>query len=36
MKPIATKNFSLDGIFYEKGDEVAIKDKERVPLCLFF
>ncbi len=30
MKPVAKKEFQLDGIFYEKGEEVEIKNKEQL------
>ena len=30
MKPVAKKDFQLDGIFYEKGEEVEIKNKEQL------
>ncbi len=28
MKPIASMNFSLNGVFYTKGDEVEVKQIE--------
>ena len=30
MKPIAKSNFSLNGIFYEAGDEVKVNNKEEL------
>ena len=30
MKPIAKKDFQLNGIYYEKGDEINIKNKEEL------
>lgn len=30
MKPKATHSFMLNGIFYEKGDEVNIKNKDEL------
>lgn len=28
MKPIASKDCNVGGVFYEKGDEIEIKDKD--------
>ena len=30
MKPIAKKDFQLNGIYYEKGDEINVKNKEEL------
>ena len=30
MKPIAKLDFTLDGIFYSKGDEIEPKSKEQI------
>ena len=30
MKPKAMRDFQLNGVFYEKGDEVDVKDKEQL------
>ena len=30
MKPIARIDFNLNGVFYEKGDEVKIEDKNEL------
>lgn len=30
MKPIAKMNLNINGIFYEKGDEVDVRDKEQL------
>lgn len=30
MKPIAKKDFQLNGIYYAKGDEINVKNKEEL------
>ncbi len=30
MKLIATKSFNLDGVFYDQGSEVKVKDKDEL------
>lgn len=30
MKAIAKTNFNLNGVFYDKGDEVEVKNKEQL------
>ena len=30
MKPIIKKNCEINGIFYEKGDEIEVKTKEQL------
>ena len=30
MKPIAKKSFNLNGVFYDKGDEVEVNSKDEL------